>query len=790
MTWKRKGIHWIRHNLYFFITGLLCIVWFLFRTGTKPSRIEYPCQQASIAGANLWLAVYLFPLISIVRSNLYKGSQKRRVLEVGIIVAMLSISAVFFIDFGGNNPEAFTFTEGVALSDVPSDIFVVNGTSGNDGGVLRLLNLMEREGTPFYAVRNGTPKTGLIAQDDVVIIKVNCQWDERGGTNTDLVKALIQAIVDHPDGFTGEIIVADNGQASNGPTRTGGSLSYIENNAEDRSQSMTGVVSSFSGTYHVSTYLWDTITTKQVHEYADGDMDDGFIVNETKNPRTGIRVSYPKFRTHYGTYVSFKEGIWNTEKQAYEEDRLKIINVPVLKSHGQMGVSGAVKHYMGVPSNYLTHAHSYIVSGGMGTEMAETRFPVITVLDAIWINARPLNGPTSSYDSATRTNIIAASTDPVALDYWAAQNILMPAAKSLGYTDLSSMDPENNSSGKFGNWLRLSMMELRKSGYNTTTDRNAMNVYFDIASPVPVPTATPTPTPTITSTPTPAITPTPASTSIPTPTPIPDCAPITVKINTTSANDGYVGRYGTNLAFSDIRTGAGIGRDYTNTFSLVRITTGTTTDRWNENWRPVLIFNGASIPDDATITSATLRTYVSYVYLAGNADYAVVKNNAGTSIDVSDYRSVVFQPYSDYINTATMNPPRFISWPLNSLGISNISKTGLFGMSIVGSYDIQNIPPIWVSGGSKKYGFSFSTSETTNDPYLEITYVPACETPTPTPAPSPSPTSTPTPTPIPLPWKYISENGNFTLYRNDVVIGYMFEEQWAITIVDIMNVKE
>ena len=53
----------------------------------------------------------------------------------------------------------------------------------------------------------------------------------------------------------------------------------------------------------------------------------------------------------------------------------------------------------------------------------------------------------------------------------------MPAAKSLGYTDLSSMDPENNSRGKFGNWLRLSMMELRRSGYNATMDRNAMNVF-------------------------------------------------------------------------------------------------------------------------------------------------------------------------------------------------------------------------------------------------------------------------------------------------------------------------
>jgi len=46
-------IHWIRHNLCFFFTGLLCIVWFLFRTGTKPSRMEYPCQQASLAGAKM-----------------------------------------------------------------------------------------------------------------------------------------------------------------------------------------------------------------------------------------------------------------------------------------------------------------------------------------------------------------------------------------------------------------------------------------------------------------------------------------------------------------------------------------------------------------------------------------------------------------------------------------------------------------------------------------------------------------------------------------------------------------
>ena len=209
---------------------------------------------------------------------------------------ILIIGAWYF--FGARNPEPLT--EDVSLSNVTSDIFVINGTSGNDGGVYQLLKLMEHKGTPFYAVRNGTSATGLIAKDDVVIIKVNSQWDERGGTNTDLVRELIQAIVDHPDGFTGEIIVADNGQAQNGPTDTGGSMDYIKNNAEDRSQSMTRVVSSFSDTHRVSAYLWDTITTTRVKEYAEGDMDDGFIVNETKKPENGHHRLVSEIPDHTG----------------------------------------------------------------------------------------------------------------------------------------------------------------------------------------------------------------------------------------------------------------------------------------------------------------------------------------------------------------------------------------------------------------------------------------------------------------------------------------------------------
>jgi len=61
MTIKRRLIHWISHNLYFFFAGLACIVWFLFRTGTKTSRVEYPCPQASMAGEHLKYVYIILP---------------------------------------------------------------------------------------------------------------------------------------------------------------------------------------------------------------------------------------------------------------------------------------------------------------------------------------------------------------------------------------------------------------------------------------------------------------------------------------------------------------------------------------------------------------------------------------------------------------------------------------------------------------------------------------------------------------------------------------------------------
>ena len=373
-----------------------------------------------------------------------------------------------------------------------SDIFVVNDVLGTDSGITGLVNLMEDHGLHFY---------NLMAKDDVVLIKVSWQWDQRGRTNSDLLKGLIQKIIDHPDGFTGEIVVADNGQGKKvGTVRVSGPTPITDlNNAEDHSLSIQDVVNSFSS-YKVSTSYWDNMRQQPVDEYTTGNMADGYVVSQTFNPRTGIQVSYPKFRTSHGTYISFKYGIWNGY---YDSAKLKVINIATLKTHMTHGTTTSVKHYMGVVSEKiygqqgLTESHDTIAVGGMGTMMAETRFPTLNIIDAIYVNANPLLGPEtaySGYSSATQVNVVMASRDPVALDYWAMRHVLMQAAQLKNpNADLRSIDPDYPGPvGQYqveapGVWLNRSKDEIILGGFQATSNEAQMNVYVAPEEPPPPP---------------------------------------------------------------------------------------------------------------------------------------------------------------------------------------------------------------------------------------------------------------------------------------------------------------
>ncbi|MFW9982481.1 MAG: DUF362 domain-containing protein, partial [Candidatus Thorarchaeota archaeon] len=487
------------------LVAVVSTIWFALRTGAKPSRIMYPCQQAALANISLFKTAASISLPSIASWRISTGA-----LKPVVILAILSVGgfivATDYNQFGFEPQQVDTNLTRVPLVLAPhaatspgltSDLFYVQNATGPNGNydqsVLALIDLMDSQGLHFYNTTS-TPD-GLIGADDVVLIKINAQWDERGGTNTDLIGSIINAIVNHPDGFSGEIVIADNGQGL-------GNLNYLDANSYYRNQSTTELANSFAPEWNVSTILWDNLRGSTVEDYDQGDFTDGYVRSSEWNDEMQLFASYPKFRSPAtGVYISFKQGVWRNDT-GFDSNGLKILNMPVLKSHDLLGVTACVKHYMGVPQGHFVesiapsvpHEHYSVRRGGMGTLMAETRAPVLNILDMIWVNANPIEssyyrGPWSFYHRASATDIIGASTDPVALDYWSAKHVLIPTAQYLNHTSYSSLNPDYEpivehinspmtvQEESFHNYLERSMNELQDAGFQVTMNEAEMNVF-------------------------------------------------------------------------------------------------------------------------------------------------------------------------------------------------------------------------------------------------------------------------------------------------------------------------
>ena len=487
------------------VVTIVSTIWFAVRTGSKPSRIVYPCQQAALANISLFSSIASVSLPSIASIGIAVKS-----LRPVVILTMLSVGGFIVatspiiigydllqVDSNiGRVPLNLT-PQSAIIPENSSDLFYVQNATGPEGNmdssVNALIDLMASQGLHFYNPVGTT--TGLIGYNDVIIIKMNGQWNRRGGTNTDLIKSVINAIHNHPDGFSGEVVIADNGQGI-------GNLDWSSSNSYYQNQSAQEVADFFSDDWNVSTFLWDDLHEYTVEDYDDGDFSDGYVRSSEWQEDTEIYCSYPKFRSSStGAYISFKQGVW-VNGTGFLPDRLKIINMPVLKTHELLGVTACVKHYMGVPQGYIVddvneavpHEHFSVKNGGMGTLMVETRVPILNILDMIWVNANPLEssidrGPWSSYSSASATDIIGASVDPVALDYWSAKHVLVPTAQFLEYEVFSSLDPDYEyisahiylpyveQEESFHNYLERSMNEMKDADYQVTMDEDEMNVF-------------------------------------------------------------------------------------------------------------------------------------------------------------------------------------------------------------------------------------------------------------------------------------------------------------------------
>ena len=348
-----------------------------------------------------------------------------------------------------------------------STVFRVNACPVHDGqlrhaGVDAMLHLLSANGTKLYKTKatgelNGP--TGLIAADDLVVLKVNAQWKCRGGTNTDMLRGLIHRILQHPEGFNGEVVIFENGQ--NRPAAFDG-IHPDSNKTEYRPfPELEGKVRVNAEQEDLLTidYLTGTVFAgKPVRSFLMDPYSNVFIARDD-HTTNGYRrigepgtpcISYPCFTTARGNRIEFREGRWTGSGYA---QNLKLIHCAILKDHsGDIGMTGALKIVYGTlsMSDGSSAKRHYQDLGSQCARMwTEVRVPDLNILDCIWVSFGSMTvgkdyvSGCIGYPSenTSRQNVLLAGHDPVALDYHANRHILLP----LGGNSAASHDPDNNS---------------------------------------------------------------------------------------------------------------------------------------------------------------------------------------------------------------------------------------------------------------------------------------------------------------------------------------------------------
>ena len=83
-----------------FILGIMSMAWFILRTGTKPSRQAYPCQQIAKTNTEIWLLAYIAPILAL--GTKYKIEINKNVLATVLICFIILATGTLYLTQRGN----------------------------------------------------------------------------------------------------------------------------------------------------------------------------------------------------------------------------------------------------------------------------------------------------------------------------------------------------------------------------------------------------------------------------------------------------------------------------------------------------------------------------------------------------------------------------------------------------------------------------------------------------------------------------------------------------------------
>ncbi|HEY0193273.1 MAG TPA: DUF362 domain-containing protein [Kofleriaceae bacterium] len=368
----------------------------------------------------------------------------------------------------------------------------------------------------------------LIGEDDLVILKVSAQWWNQGMTNVAAARRAIQRILDRPN-FRGEVVVfenthfrlADGSGLSRAFTRPSernvdvpgwASLGDLvaELRASGKPVSAVGLIDAAAselkddpwhdpGHAH-GVYGGDGRGPIAAGEVRDGyrwALDRSFARKRGWFETTRAPLTWPVFTSpRSGLQVDLADGVFELKggQRTRTSRKLTWISMVTVNEHASTGMTACCKSAMGVVdmsagklgTDPRTAAYNSIhyfgnpeatwrMAGPLAHFAREVRAPDLYLAVAEWVAIRPAADATWDDDamdarlaaeSAHRANTIIAGADPVAIDYWAAKNVLTPIATELGARGRGQFDVTDPDS-KLSRFLR-DYRQVYKAG--TMTD--------------------------------------------------------------------------------------------------------------------------------------------------------------------------------------------------------------------------------------------------------------------------------------------------------------------------------
>ena len=152
-----------------------------------------------------------------------------------------------------------------------------------------------------------------------------------------------------------------------------------------------------------------------------------------------------------------------------------------------------------------------------------------------------------------------------------------------------------------------------------------------------------------------------------------------------------------------------------------------TSGNWRVLYRGVYLFDSSGLPDNATISAATLSIYgeakVDNITITPNVNIYSSAPASNTALEAGDFDSLGTTAYSTAISYSSFSDTGYNDFVLNASGRSAISKTSVskFGARNA-NYDVAATPPTWAGEAASFFTIYASEQGVGYKPKLVVTY--------------------------------------------------------------------